>query len=268
MSLTWVISGAGRGVGKTTLALQLCKVLPDSVYTKCGRSSAKAGKPGRFFSNLAQLESFIETSRSSSNHIVVESNALALLGQGDILIFIDGIPGKAQFRNDTEQLRAAADIEICRNAVTADWKKILSAKVKSKCLLKAVCSCLAAQKQYLFGSEPVVRSKVWFESAGLHVFGTGLARLLENVDRLGTLQEAARAADMSYRYAWNLIHTAEVHLGKTLINRHAGGRHGGSSVLSHDGLYILKVFKQLNEEVAVFADRRFAKLFAGRKTDA
>ncbi|MHC4360196.1 MAG: winged helix-turn-helix domain-containing protein [Planctomycetota bacterium] len=261
MSLIWVICGAGRGVGKTTLALQLCELLPGSVYTKCGRGKAKSDKPGKFFSNLVDLESFIEVARSSIRHVVVESNALASLSRGDIIIFIDGIAGKTHFRNNTEKLRAAANIKICRNASLADWKKALSAKVSSKTICDAVYDLLLAQKRYLFGSKPTVRSKVWFEAAGAHIFGSGLAGLLENVNRSGTLRDAAKASNMSYRYAWNLIRMAENHFGKILINRHAGGRHGGSSVLSPDGLHMLDVFKQLNEEVAVFTDKKFAELY-------
>lgn len=269
MSLIWIICGAGRGVGKTTVALQLCEALPDSVFAKCGRSIVKSDKPGKFFSNLADLKTFIEAaSRSSSKHVVVESNALAGLGRGDIIIFIDGIEGKTHFRNDTEHLRAAANIKICRNATLACWKKALSAKVSSKTIRDAVYDLMLAQKRYLFGSKPTVRSKVWFESAGAHIFGSGLAMLLENVNRSGTLQDAAKASNMSYRYAWNLIRMAEHHFGKVLINRHAGGQHGGSSVLSPDGLHMLDVFKHLNEEVATFADEQFEKLYTKEKSNA
>ncbi|MHC4075603.1 MAG: winged helix-turn-helix domain-containing protein [Planctomycetota bacterium] len=268
MSLIWVICGAGRGVGKTTLALKLCKVLPDSVYAKCGRSKPKSDKPGKFFSNLADLDSFIDATRSSSKHIIVESNALAGFGRCDIIIFIDGIAGKTNFRKDTEQLRAAADLKICCDTTLNDWKKTLASKLDSKALRKAVCDYLVVQKRYLFGSEPVVRSKVWFESAEAHVFGMGLARLFENINRLGTLQDASKATGMSYRYAWNLIRMAEKHFGKRLIERRAGGADGGSSALSADGRHMLEVFRKLNEEVAGFADERFAKLFAGEKANA
>ena len=267
MSLIWVISGAGRSVGKTTLALQLCELLPDSVYAKCGRSIAKSDKPGSFFTNLSELESFIKASANSSRNTIVESNALAALGRGDIIIFIDGVTGKTHFRDDTKQLQAAADIKICRNAALSDWKKALSPKVSSKTNRDSICDLLLAQKRYLFGSKPSVRSKVWFEAGGAHIFGSGLARLLENVSRCGTLQHAAKASNMSYRYAWNLIRMAENHFGKTLIIRHAGGQHGGSSILSPNGFHVLKVFKQLNDQVAVFADKKFAELYAEEKSN-
>ncbi|MHC4122561.1 MAG: winged helix-turn-helix domain-containing protein [Planctomycetota bacterium] len=268
MSLIWVICGAGRAVGKTTLALELCEILPDSVYAKCGHSGAKAGKPGKFFGKFTELESFIEASRSLNKHIIIESNALAGLGRGDIIIFIDGIAGKTHFRKDTEQLRAKSNLKICCDTILDDWRKVLSTKVNSKALRKAVCDCLAVQQRYLFNSKPIVRSKVWFESAGAHVFGRGLARLLENVNRSGTLQDAAKAAGMSYRYAWNLIRMAENHFGKTLIERQAGGCCGGSSVLSTDGRRMLEVFRQLNEEVASFADERFKTLYTREKDNA
>ena len=60
---------------------------------------------------------------------------------------------------------------------------------------------------------------------------------------------------------------AEHHFGKVLINRHAGGQCGGSSKLSSDGLHMLDVFKQLNEQVAVFTDKKFAELYARGKTN-
>jgi len=268
MSLIWVICGAGRGVGKTTLALNLRKALPGSVYAKCGCSAKKAGKPSRYFRNITQLQQFIKVSRQKYKHIIVESNAMAKGKRGDIIIFIDGIAGKTSFRKDTEQLRASANLKICLDAAATDWKKNLADKLDSKALCRVVFDCLTAQKRYLFGSEPVVRSKVWFESSGLRVFGKGLAGLLEDVNRLGTLQAAAKTANMSYRHAWDLIRAAEEHLGSVLIERHPGGRDGGSSTLSKDGKYLLDIFTQINKEVADFADEQFSALFKKEKINA
>lgn len=261
MSLVWVICGAGRGVGKTTLALKLCDVLPDSVYAKCGRSSRKAGKPGRFFRKAEDLQLFAEKSRNSCKHVIVESNTLAAQGYGDIRLFIDGVVGKTDFRSDIKQLRQACDLEVCSDSALTDWKKTLAVKIDSKQLRNAVRDCLAAQQRYLWGSGPKIKSKVWFESSGEHVFGNGLARLLENVQRTGTLQQASKAADMSYRYAWNLIRMAEDHFGRTLITRRAGGQGGGGSALSDEGQRMLHLFQKLDKEVAVFSDRRFHDLY-------
>ena len=126
---------------------------------------------------------------------------------------------------------------------------------------------MVLQKQYIFGCGPRIRSKIWFELAGEHIFGAGLAGLLEKVDRYGTLQAAAKKSRMSYRYAWDLIRVAEKHLGHSLIERHAGGTDGGGSVLSCQGYQMLKGFRQINEEVSAYADSRFQEIFIGVKAD-
>ncbi len=261
MSTIWVICGAGRGVGKTSVAIRLCEILPESIYAKCGHGRIKPEKNGNFFNRIEDLKSFINSVSSSCKHIIIESNALVKLGKNDITIFIDGIENKTDFRKDTGQLKAASNIRIVPEANPADWKKIISSKISSKRICDEICNLLLDQKRFLFPPRTAVRSKIWFEASGVHIFGNGLAKLLENVNRSGTLQEAAKASDMSYRYAWNLISIAERHFGKVLINRHAGGRFGGCSTLSSDGLHLLDVFRKLNDEVASFTDEKFAELY-------
>lgn len=268
MSMLWIICGAGRDVGKTTLALNLCECLPNSCYAKCGHGTKKPQRPEPFFKNQLELDVFLENSQESYSHLVVESNAMARMGRGDVILFIDGIKGKTDFRKDAELLCEKADMRLCCDSKIADWKKQLSSKVTSKSLCNKVYDVLISQKKYLFDSEQTVRSKVWFESAGEHVFGMGLARLLEKVDRLGTLQAAAKALNMSYRYAWNLIREAEKHLGQSLIERHAGGADGGGSVLSDHGRQMLTAFNQINDDVSAYADTCFKKLFDRENSNA
>lgn len=105
-----------------------------------------------------------------------------------------------------------------------------------------------------------VRTKVWFTIGDLRTFGAGLARLLENIDRYGTLSRSARESGMSYRHAWNLIRNAEEHLRKRLIVKYPGGPGGGRSELSKDGRRLLAAFQHLNREVARYADSRFSEL--------
>ncbi len=105
-----------------------------------------------------------------------------------------------------------------------------------------------------------VRTKVWFAVGDLHAFGSGLARLLEDIDRYGTLRRSARESGMSYRHAWNLVKNAEGHLRKRLIVKYPGGVGGGRSELSKDGRRLLEAFRHLNRDVAEYADSRFSEL--------
>ena len=268
MGMLWVICGAGRGVGKTTLALNLCEILPDSRYAKCGHGTKQSQKPDPFFEELSDLEAFIQDNQTTCEHLVIESNALARMGRGDVIIFIDGVEGKTDFREDADQLRQKAHLVVNSQSNAGLWKKHLSKIKVLQALREKICDALMAQKQVLFGSAPVVRSKIWFESAGEHIFGMGLANLLENVDRLGTLQAAAKESGMSYRYAWDLIRTAEKHLAQSLIERHAGGTDGGRSLLSEHGRQMLETFKGINQDVSAYADTRFEEYINGVKTNA
>ena len=109
-------------------------------------------------------------------------------------------------------------------------------------------------------SEPRPVSKIWLETDEGYVFGPGVYNLLKAIREKGTLKEASQQLDMSYRYAWDLISSAENYLGKILIERHAGGTDGGGSVLSAEGKQMLDIFEKLNTQVARYSDECFSGL--------
>lgn len=265
--MTWVICGAGRGVGKTHLARGLCEILPNAASAKCGHGEEKPDGPGNYFTTQDKLSAFIEACRDSCDHVVVESNAMARGGTGDVIIFVDEIPGVTDVRDDVATLRANSHVAVGAGGSVRDWKKALRRRVPDRRLLEAVCDVLAEQKRHLSGASCAVRSKVWFTVGDMHVFGSGLAGLLENISRSGTLSRAAEDSGMSYRHAWNLLKNAEKHLGKRLILPQAGGVGGGRTSLSDEGRRLLEVFKRLNSEVAAFADSRFAALYGDGASD-
>ncbi len=256
--MLWVICGAGRGVGKTHLAQRLCELLPNSVYAKCGHGQRQAGKPTNFFNTEDDLAVFIEQCAGIYDHIVAESNGRARQGEGDLIIFVEGAHRQTDVRSDVDMLRSRAHLRVSASASVRQWRRVLGRKLPDTGLREAVCEVLAEQKRYLGDSELAARTKVWLEVDGMHAFGAGLAQLLEGVARTGTLQEAAQAARISYRHAWDMIKKAEKHLGKELILPQPGGIGGGHSALAADGRHLLKVFRRLNREVADFAKARFA----------
>ncbi len=255
--MLWVICGAGRGVGKTHLAQRLCEVLPNSVYAKCGHGQRQPGKPANFFNNDEDLAVFIQQCAGTYDHIVAESNGRARRGEGDVIIFVEGTHCQTDVRSDADLLRTRAHLRVGASASARDWRRVLRRKLPNGDLREAVCEVLTEQKHYLGGWELAARTKVWLEVDGMHAFGSGLAQLLEGVARTGTLQEAAQAAHISYRHAWDMIKRAEKRLGKELILPQRGGLGGGRSTLAADGQHLLEVFKRLNREVAEFAESRF-----------
>jgi len=259
MTMVWVVCGAGKGVGKTHLARRLCELLPGAVYAKRGCGTRKPGKPENFFRTEKELASFIERTRGRAAHVVAESNSLARRGAGDIIIFVDAAKGATGVRRDAGRLRARSHIVISPDASADAWRDVLVEKLDDRGLSDALCGVFTAHAGRLSLPEPAVRSKIWFVNAERRVFGAGLARLLEGIERTGTLSEAAVAAKMSYRYAWGLVKGAEKRLGKQLVRPHLGGASGGRSELSAEGRALLDIYKRLNAEVAAFADKRFAE---------
>ena len=264
---TWVICGAGRGVGKTYLARKLCDVLPNAVYAKCGHGRRRAEGPENFFRTQQELDEFITGQRGKCEHVVVESNTMARSGAGDFVIYVGERPKGTDVRDDAKTLALKSDVTISPGFSIRNCKRALCSHVNDTTLRETLCDVFVMQMRHVAGAAPSVKSKVWFTVGNMHAFGAGLARLLENIERLGTLSAAAEDAGMSYRHAWKLVRNAEKHLGRKLIRPQAGGAGGGGTSLSDAGRRFLEVFRRLNREVAAFADERFAQLYAGGSTD-
>ena len=105
-----------------------------------------------------------------------------------------------------------------------------------------------------------IRSKIWIEDgAGRPVFGAGRCRILEAVDRLRSLQAAARELKMSYRAVWGRIRASEERLGKTLV-----AREGRGSRLTPYAVELMRAFQDIEARVKGEADAAFAALL-GKK---
>ena len=157
MALTWVICGAGRRVGKTHLAERLCEVLPNAVYGKQGCGTKKPGKPENLFRTDAELAGFIESCPKTCEHIVVESNELARRGRGGVIIFVEGIPGETDFRDDVDLLRSKAHLQVGSSAMIDDWKEVLRRKLRPGGLCDTVCEVLAEHRRHPSRLSPGVR---------------------------------------------------------------------------------------------------------------
>ncbi|MBI5519513.1 MAG: LysR family transcriptional regulator [Desulfovibrio sp.] len=99
----------------------------------------------------------------------------------------------------------------------------------------------------------VLRVHLWLEAGGGMLFGLGRVQLLELVERLGSLNQAAKALGMSYRAAWGRIKRTEQALGEALLVK-ASGRKGYE--LSDLSKALLKDFAAWHQEVEAFALKR------------
>lgn len=86
-------------------------------------------------------------------------------------------------------------------------------------------------------------------------FGPGIAELLTRIDKCHCLRTATGEMGMSYSKAWTKLAECEQALGFPLLERTAGGRHGGGSELTAEGRDMLERYRALEEMLAA-AGRR------------
>ena len=166
--LIWIICGAGRGVGKTQLALALSRILPQAAYAKQGTSPRRPGKAESYYRTDEEMDVFLrEAEKAGHRHLVVESNALARRGRGDIIIFLedevsvgghglsDDAPGGHGFlpgaRPDADLLRSLAQVVLDRRGPGPDpaaWKLTLARKGLEPATIGPVLEVLAAQAEW------------------------------------------------------------------------------------------------------------------------
>lgn len=103
-----------------------------------------------------------------------------------------------------------------------------------------------------------IRSKIWIEDVEGHVvFGLGRYRILETIDRLGSMHAAAKQLGMSYRAVWMRIRTSEDRIGKSLVVREGQG-----SGLTPFAENLMKQFKRLQTLVEAESDEVYQNLMS------
>lgn len=148
MTKYWVICGSARGVGKTYLSSRLVAVLPRAIHAKLGHCSPKpSGEPNYFCSEQA-LAAFLDLHSAAADHFVIESNAWARAGRGNIVVLLDGREAGRPLRSDLAELRSHAHIHL-GNESTRDWEQVLTRHLLSRPLCQAVLDLFVEQTNHL-----------------------------------------------------------------------------------------------------------------------
>jgi molybdate transport system regulatory protein len=80
---------------------------------------------------------------------------------------------------------------------------------------------------------------------GRKYLGGNRIRLLEAIDRLGSITRAAQAVDLSYKAAWDAVDAMNNLAEQPLLIRAPGGRHGGGSRLTEHAHRIVRLYRLL-----------------------
>ncbi|MCC6600106.1 MAG: LysR family transcriptional regulator [Crocinitomicaceae bacterium] len=104
-----------------------------------------------------------------------------------------------------------------------------------------------------------VKCSIWIEGDEGAFIGPGRIDLLENIRIEGSISKAAKAMKMSYRQAWELVDSMNKQSKNPLVVKTSGGAGGGGTLLTDEGIKMIKLFKKLQENFQKFNEDQSKK---------
>ena len=106
-----------------------------------------------------------------------------------------------------------------------------------------------------------VKVKTWIEDNEKNlIFGGGKTQILEFIDQTGSISEASKKVGMNYKKAWTHIKILQEYIEDELVIVNKG-RNSGGTTLTPKAKAIIANYKQLQEEIKEFSEKRFNELF-------
>ncbi len=97
--------------------------------------------------------------------------------------------------------------------------------------------------------------RIWIEGRDGTFLGYGRVVLLERIKEYGSISEAARSMDMSYRHAWELVDSINRQAKKPLIETATGGKGGGGARLTPAGEKAVSTFQDIHVRFRKFLEK-------------
>ena len=97
-------------------------------------------------------------------------------------------------------------------------------------------------------------------SGDLIALGPGKASLLESIDQVGSISEAARQSNISYRRAWDMVDTMNRCFNEPLVESVTGGKGGGGAVLSPLGKKVVEIYRDMESKASMATKEEWKSL--------
>jgi molybdate transport system regulatory protein len=89
------------------------------------------------------------------------------------------------------------------------------------------------------------------------IIGKGRMEILENIEKTGSINQAAKIMKMSYKAVWSKIKATEKHLNTSIV--HADRKEG--TCLSKEGRELLEKYRLLKRNCMAADDEIFGSIF-------
>lgn len=98
-----------------------------------------------------------------------------------------------------------------------------------------------------------IHARFWIVAEQGHGYlGIGRICLLENIERFGSINRAAKEMGMSYKKAWKLVEDLNTLGNEPLVMSEKGGKTGGGTRLTARGQWYVNRFRQLEQRLSDF----------------
>ncbi|MHB8148744.1 MAG: winged helix-turn-helix domain-containing protein [Desulfobulbia bacterium] len=104
------------------------------------------------------------------------------------------------------------------------------------------------------------RGRLWLEGEEGTFLGFGRVVLLERIREYGSLAQAARSMEMSYKHAWDLLASMNRQAGGKLVETSRGGKSGGGARLTPAGERAIAVFWEYHARFQAVLEEMTEKL--------
>jgi len=105
-----------------------------------------------------------------------------------------------------------------------------------------------------------VKNRIWIVDQQGTFLGEGRIELLKAIEKHGSISKAAQSMKMSYLKAWKLIQSMNDSSKTPLVIKSSGGKGGGGSILTKEGIKAIKLYQALNKSCQKFLKTEFTNL--------
>ena len=102
--------------------------------------------------------------------------------------------------------------------------------------------------------------RIWFFTGEEKLLGKGRVELLERIKRTGSITNAAKEMQMSYRQAWQMVTEMNERSRVPLVEKKLGGKSGGGAMVTEAGEKAIYTFRKLEDDVRKFINAKIENI--------
>jgi molybdate transport system regulatory protein len=103
-------------------------------------------------------------------------------------------------------------------------------------------------------NEIIITGAIWIENhdGSERFLGKGRIQLLQLIIEHGSISKAAKAMEMSYKRAWDLVNSMNSQAQKPFVITQTGGKSGGGTIVTEEGIQAIEDYKALQSRFQAF----------------